>query len=246
MFRRLGQIVLLLRLVSILLRRAISHRARPKRTNRSLAGKSAQLPARSDHIAGKALNVVRRGLDLIYLGAAPVGRFLGRRWPAVICLLLAIGFSIATLGVRLYDGRTAAGPQINFNQQIGVFADGASVASLTVDPEPALLETGGQLPEHRWTVEVEPGEMARGRIVLVLLSNRGLWHINVIRPIEVTMALPIGAVLEDSRRTLRVDSEGTCASWYDGSAVRYARLEIEHSAAFGTSSLHVSSLQSGE
>jgi hypothetical protein len=149
MFRRLGQVILLLRLVSIFLLRvlrAIGRRAYPKRPNRLLAAKPATLQARSHHTAGTARKAVGHGLRLVYLGTAPVGRFLRRQWPAVICLLLAIGFSIATLGVRLYDGRPATEPQIIFNQQIGIFADGASVASLNVDPEPLLLKRASLVP----------------------------------------------------------------------------------------------------
>lgn len=89
------------------------------------------------------------------------------------------------------------------------------------------------MPETRWSVEVQPGAEPHAKVELVILTGPGLWHLDVTDPIELTLALPKGAQLDNRDRTTRADSDDTCASWYDGKGVHYARPHTSHSAAFG-------------
>jgi hypothetical protein len=173
---------------------------------------------------------IRQALHHGYRVSAPAGRFLRRQWPAVVCLLLAASFAIGTLAVRFYDGRPATVEEWQIREQrIGVYADSKTVAALTPNPEPAFVRAGLKAPETRWSVEVEPGPVAHGKIELVLLNGPGVWHLDVTDPVQVTLALPNGAQLDDRNRTIRADSEGTCASWYDGKTVHYARPHVSRS-----------------
>jgi hypothetical protein len=156
------------------------------------------------------------------------GRWLLWQWPAIICLLVALGFCATTLAVRLYDrGVPTIDEDILDDQMIGIFADARTISSLRFQLEPAAVGKGIQVPDDRWSLELRPGEMVHGTVTLVLLDSPGLWDLNITDAIEIVMRLPVGAELESPREPLRVNSEGTCASWWDGSAVHYARPRVQ-------------------
>lgn len=178
------------------------------------------------------------GIDRRTRGQIPCKALQGRsrsgnfQLPSIIAVAFGLGLCACSLWIRVSDSKY---PQVSEyvlgDQRVGVYLDLTSRLALLLMPERNVLRS--DLPEDTWTMKLEPGKKVRATFLNVLLSSPGLEKLNVNDEVRVVFTLPPGANMIADKRTLRANSNGTCASWYDGKNVHYAFPAIQRSV-FGT------------
>ncbi|MGH7927963.1 MAG: hypothetical protein ACREQV_09230, partial [Candidatus Binatia bacterium] len=98
---------------------------------------------------------------------------------------------------------------------MGVYIDVLDRVALTMLPEEQAVRTDIRLPEHKWLLRLEPGKKARATFRNILLDSPGIQNLNIANEVRVIFTLPPGARMFNER-WLRVDSDGTCATWSGG------------------------------
>ena len=133
--------------------------------------------------------------------------------------------------MRLTDVKRASEFQGHSGQQLfGVATDVDGRIALDPKPTQTYAALGRTPPETRFSIDLYPGPVTTGRIVLVLFDGGPeLWRLFSSKPATLLITLPPDAELTPSR-SLRADSDGTCASWYDGKSVHYANPTVKRSA----------------
>jgi hypothetical protein len=157
-------------------------------------------------------------------------RLLRLQWQPLVLFGIALALCATTLIIRTIDSRYPVIDEVDLEyQQMGVYMDAASKATLMQIPEAEFTALGGRVPERRWSFSIDPGRTAEGTVNLVMLDGPGLWNLTINQELTVIIALPPGAVLDPDRRELRAESSGSCASWYDGKQVSYAFPDVQRS-----------------
>lgn len=153
------------------------------------------------------------------------------QWPALLSLIAGLALCLSVWSVLQADNRSAALVDADLDRQsMGVFADGLTLANLSYVLKPEYSGTLASAPNLDWSLEVDPGKTSKGRFSLVALGGTEYWRFDVTSPLRVIFVLPADTRVLDERQ-LRVGSgaRDSCASWYDGEAVRFAPMQQEQS-----------------
>ena len=160
----------------------------------------------------------------------PLRRGIGAlifQWPLIVTFLLAVVFAAVSGYMRVHD--SSAPTLDNYalsNEDLGIYANYAEGSSSNVLP--SQFHDTNDVPPVRWTMLITPGERVMAKISLVLLDQPGR-PLNIKKPFKVIFSLPPGATEATDPSPLRVGSDGSCASWFNGRHVGYAKPTIQRS-----------------
>lgn len=178
---------------------------------------------------GQANRRTRLPLDLTPTGLAK-GRSRRFQWPSLVAVVIGFGLCTSSLFIRISDGES---PQVSENaldrQHLGVYLDVVSLVALSPLDGEGDRRSNAAFHENKWHLELQPGKKVRATFTKALLSDPKLWKISLSDEVRVIFTLPAGAVVIDNERSIRVNSDGTCASWYDGRTVNYVKPSAQRS-----------------
>lgn len=178
---------------------------------------------------GQANGRARLSLDL-----TPTDRVKGRsrrpQWPSPVAVVIGFGLCATSLFIRISDVES---PQVSEGaldrQNLGLYLDVVSLVALSPVNTEGARRSNTAFQENNWRLELQPGKKVRATFTKVLLSDPRLWKINLNDEVRVIFTLPGGTAAIDNERSIRVGSDGTCASWYDGRTVHYAKPSVQRS-----------------